>query len=109
MTRNKSTEAGFGETPGGQSHSIADARCGARFVSEGDSDACSAGELLPQRIVLLANYHIEITFGQKHGDGSRVTGGIDCEVRIFDDVSGVEAICTYCKGRTPTLARRGMG
>jgi len=34
-----------------------------------------------------------MVFGQRHGDGSCVTGGVDSQIGIFDDVSRVKAIC----------------
>jgi len=45
--------------------------------------------------VSLANYHIEMGYERRHGGGSCVTGGIDCQIGIFDDVSRVKTICTY--------------
>jgi len=41
----------------------------------------------------LANYNIDIGFGQRHGDCSCVTGSVDSQICIFDDVSRAKAIC----------------
>ena len=43
----------------------------------------------------LADYHIDISFGKRHRDGSCVTGEIDNQIGIFAHVSAVKAICTY--------------
>jgi hypothetical protein len=88
-----SKEAGFGETSGRQSHSTADALRGAQFVTDRDCEASSTCKLSPQHIASLANHHIEIGFGRRYGDGSCVTGSVDCQVAIFDNVSCVKAIC----------------
>ena len=85
----------YGESLGRQSHGISYAQRGARFVTQGDCDTSSTCELFPQDIASLANYPIEIGIGQRHGDGSCVSGGIDCQIGIFDDVSAIKAICTY--------------
>jgi len=83
------------EKPQADNHIVSHARRGAQFVTEGYCDACSTREHLPQRLALLANYHREIGFGRRHGDGFCVTGGIDSQIGIFDNVSRVKAICTY--------------
>jgi len=88
-----SNEAGFEETSGRQSHSTADARRGARFVADRDCEASSTRKLLPLHIASLANYHIDIGFGRRHGDGSCITGSVDSQICLFDDVSRVKAIC----------------
>ena len=85
----------FGETTGRRSHTMSDARSGAQFVTEGDWDVSSTRELLPQRIASLANCHIEIGFGRRHGDGSCATGGLNSQMGIFDDLSQVKTICIY--------------
>jgi len=51
--------------------------------------------ILPQHTASLANYHIEIGSGRRHGEVSTVTGGMNCPIGIFNDVSRVKAICTY--------------
>jgi len=48
---------------------------------------------LPLQIEPLANFHIAIGFRQRHGDGSGVTGSVDSQIAIFDDISHVKAIC----------------
>ena len=50
--------------------------------------------LLPKHIASLANHHIEICSAPRHGDSSCVTGGIDTEIGIIDNVSPVEGIFT---------------
>jgi len=87
LTGKLSNEAGFGETTGKQSHAISHAWRDAQFVTEGDCNASSTHEHLPQRIASLAYYHIEIRFGQRQG--------IDFQIVIFDVVSWVNAICNY--------------
>ena len=47
----------------------------------------------------LVNYHIEIRYGRRYGDGSRVAGGIDSQIGSFEDLSCGKAICV------PTLPR----
>jgi len=89
----KSNMAGFSETSGTRSHSTSHAQRGARFFPDGDCEACLTCKLLPLHIVSLANYHIEIGFWWRHGDGSCVTGGIHSQIGIFDVVSWVKAIC----------------
>jgi len=49
----------------------------------------STRKLLPLHIASLANYHIEIGFGRRHGEGSSVTGGVDTQIGNFDDLSQV--------------------
>jgi len=51
----------------------------------------------------LANYHIEIGFRRRHGDGSGVAGGADSQIAIFDDESLVKAIVTYFVTCQPVL------
>jgi len=43
--------------------------------------------LEPLHTAYQGNYHIEIRFGQRHGDSSSVTGEVDGEIGIFGDVS----------------------
>jgi len=38
-------------------------------------------------ITTLANYHIEIGFGQRNGDTSCIARGLDWQVAVFNDVS----------------------
>jgi len=92
---NLSNDTLFRETSGRQSHSISDTRHGAWFVTDGDYQASSAHKLLPLNIASLVNYHIEIGSGRSHGDSSCVTRGVDSQIGVFDDVSWVNAICTY--------------
>jgi len=47
----------------------------------------------------LIEFHIEIGYGRRYGDGSRVAGGIDSETVYFGVVSLVKANCV------PTLLR----
>ena len=91
-TGKSSNEAGFGETSGRRSHSISDAQSGARFITDGDWEASSTCKHLPLPIASLANYHIEMWFGRRHCDGSRITGGVDTQIGKFDDVFRVNAI-----------------
>ena len=88
-------DAGFGEISGRQSHSICNARRGTRFVTDWDSKASSTCKLFPLHIVSQAEYHIEIGFGLRHGDGSCFTGEINSQITIFDDVSRINTICEH--------------
>jgi hypothetical protein len=36
---------------------------------------------------------MDIGFGRRYGDGSRVTGSVDSQIGIFDNESCVKAIC----------------
>jgi len=54
----------------------------------------STCEHSPKHNGFLANYHIEIEFGRKHGNGACVIAGIDSQIGIFDDVCGVKGIST---------------
>jgi len=40
-----------------------------------------------------ANHHIDFGFGQRHGDSSCVSGGIDRQIVIFDVISWRKANC----------------
>jgi len=69
------------------------ARSGARFVTFAECKACSTCKLLPLHIASPANHHIALGFGQRHGDGSCVGGGIDGQNVHFDVISWGKAIC----------------
>jgi len=62
-------------------------------VTDRDCEASSTRKLLPLHIASLANGHIDIRFGRRHGDGSSVTGSVGSQICIFDDVCRVKAIC----------------
>jgi len=92
-TGKESNDAGFRETSCRQSYSTAHAHRGARFVTDRDSKASSTYKLLPLHIASQANYHIDIGFRRRHGDGFCVTGSDDSPIGIFDDVFRIKAIC----------------
>jgi len=48
---------------------------------------------LPRHRALPANHHLDFGFGQRHGDGSCISGGIDRQTFIFDVISRWKAIC----------------
>jgi hypothetical protein len=74
-------------------NSTANARCGAWFVTERDWNASSTRKLLPLDVTSLVNDHTDIGFGGRDGDGSCITGSVDSQISIFDDVSCIKAIC----------------
>ena len=61
-------------------------------MTERDCEPSSTRKLSPLHIVSLANYHVDIGFGRRFGDVSRVTGSVDSHIGIFDNISGVKAI-----------------
>jgi len=57
---------------------------------------CWIRKLSPLHIMSKANCHIEIGFRWRHGDGSRVAGGMNWQIGICDDVSILKCYtCTY--------------
>jgi len=98
-TSKESTEARFIETPVTQSHSIFLARRSGQFVADWECEGCWTRQRWPPHITSLANYHIEIRFGRRQGDGSGVTGGIDSQIVNIDDIALVKVFCV------PTLLR----
>ena len=62
-------------------------------MTDRDCEAGSTRKHVPPHIASLANDHIDIGFGRRHGDGSSVTGSVGSQICIFDDVSHVKALC----------------
>jgi len=68
------------------------ARCGTRFNSDSWCKASWTSKLLPLQITCLVNCALEIRYGWRYGDSSRVAGGIDIQIVNFHNLSVVEAI-----------------
>jgi hypothetical protein len=83
----------FRETTATHRHSISLARRGGQLITNWKCEGCWTCKLRLLQIVSLPNYHIEIVFGRKPGDGSCVTGGIDRPISNIDDVALIQVIC----------------
>jgi len=93
LTTKEPYESRLRETKLARIHIFSPARLGVRFVTDYISDASSTRKRLPLHIAFRANYHIEIGFGRRNGDGSCICGGIENQIEIFDDVELWKAIC----------------
>jgi len=78
------------EKPHTQTNTSSFAWCCVRFDTDSGWTACWTRKLLPLHEASLVNYHIEIGYGRRYGDGSRVTGGIDTWIVYLDNLSLVK-------------------
>ena len=83
---------GFGETTFTQIHASSFALSGDRFDADSGCKACWTCKLLPLHEASLGNYHIEIRYRQRYGDGFHVARGIDSQIVSFEDLSLGKAI-----------------
>jgi len=74
-------------------HSVSPTGCSARFVTNYETTTFGTRKLLPLHIASQANYHIEIGFGQRIGDGACVSRAVNKQIAIFEKVSLGKAIC----------------
>ena len=98
-TRKYSNEGGFRETTVTQIHTASFVWRGTQFNTNAGCKVCWTCKLLLLHKASLVHYHIEIRYGRRYGDGSRVARGIDSQIVDLDDLSVVTAVCV------PTLLR----
>jgi len=92
LTSNWSYEARFRKTTVTHTHRDSPAQHGTSCITDSEIETCRTRNLLPFYTASLANYHIEIRFGRRNGDGSSVAGVILRQSGTFDDVSLWKAI-----------------
>jgi len=80
------------ETTDTRTHSIPPVCPHARLVTDSEIKACWTCKLQPLHIVSQGNYHKQIGFRPRHGDGSCISGGMNRQIGICDDVSIWNAI-----------------
>jgi len=92
-TRQRSYEARILDTTVILLHWASLPQCSAWFTTDLECEACLTFILIPMHRDFIGNYHKEIRFGWRHGDGPSVSRGMDRQMAIYDDWSLGEVIC----------------
>jgi len=93
-SRHESSQMRLGsEKPQAENHLVPPMPAAVPDSSDRDCEASYTIKLLSPHIVSLAEYHIDIRFRRSHCDSSCVTGRVDRQRCIFDNVFRIKALC----------------